>query len=73
MEMCKRVVQHMLRHQLLMAWYMFVDCVFSTQHNRQTVSKVLSRMQHRRWLVPSTAMPERSARWCCSGRRWQGR
>ena len=47
MEMCKRVMQHMLRHQLLMAWKMFVDCVFETRHTRQTVSKVLSRMQHR--------------------------
>jgi ubiquinone biosynthesis protein Coq4 len=46
-EMCKRVVQHMLKHQLLMAWNMFVDTVRETQHNRETVSKVLSRMQHR--------------------------
>jgi hypothetical protein len=46
-EMCKRVVQRMLRHQLLMAWNLFVDTVRETQHNRETVRKVLSRMQHR--------------------------
>jgi hypothetical protein len=45
--MCKRVVQRMLRHQLLMAWNMFVDTVRGTQHNRETVRKVLLRMQHR--------------------------
>jgi hypothetical protein len=44
LEMCKRVV---LRHQLLMAWNMFVDTVRETRHNRETVRKVLSRMQHR--------------------------
>jgi hypothetical protein len=46
-EMCKRVVQRMLRHQLLMAWNMFVDTVRKTQHNRETVRKVLSRIMHR--------------------------
>ena len=46
-EMCKRVVQRMLRHQLLMAWNMFVETVIETRHNRETVRKVLSRMQHR--------------------------
>ena len=35
----------MLRHQLLMAWNMFVDTVQETQHNRETVRKVLLRMQ----------------------------
>ena len=46
MEMCKRVVQRMLRQQLLMAWNMFVDTVRETQHNRETVRQVLLRMQH---------------------------
>jgi hypothetical protein len=46
-EMCKRVVHQMLRHQLLMAWSMFVATVRETQHNRETVRKVLSRLQHR--------------------------
>jgi septal ring factor EnvC (AmiA/AmiB activator) len=46
-EMCKRVVRRMLKHQLLMAWNMLVDTVRETQHNRETVRKVLSRMQHR--------------------------
>jgi hypothetical protein len=46
-EMCKRVVQRMLRHQLLIAWSMFVDTVRETQHNRETLRKVLGRMQHR--------------------------
>jgi len=46
-EMCKRVVQRMLKHQLLMAWNMFVDTVRQTQHNRLTVRKMLSRMTHR--------------------------
>jgi len=41
------VVQRMLRHQLLMAWNMFVDTVRETQHNRKTVRKVLLRMRHR--------------------------
>jgi len=46
-EMCKRVVRRMLKHQLLMAWNTFVDRVHHAQHNRETVRKVLSRMQHR--------------------------
>jgi hypothetical protein len=45
-EMCKRVVQRMLKHQLLMAWNMFVDTVRQTQHNRSTVRKMLSRLTH---------------------------
>jgi septal ring factor EnvC (AmiA/AmiB activator) len=45
-EMCKRVVRRML-HKLLMAWNMLVDTVRETQHNRETVRKVLSRMKHR--------------------------
>jgi hypothetical protein len=45
--MCKRVVQRMLRHQLLMAWIMFVDTLREMQHNRETVRKVLLRMQYR--------------------------
>jgi hypothetical protein len=40
-EMCK------LRRQLLMAWNMFVDAVMETQHNRETVCKVLCRIKHR--------------------------
>ena len=44
---CKRVVQRMLRNQLLMAWNMFVDAVRVAQHNRETVRKVLSRLRHR--------------------------
>jgi hypothetical protein len=46
-EMCKRVVQRMLRHQLLMAWNMFVHSVKDTQRNHETIHKVLSRMTHR--------------------------
>jgi hypothetical protein len=46
-EMYKRVVQRMLRHQLLIAWNMFVDTVTETAHNRKTVGKVLSRMAQR--------------------------
>jgi hypothetical protein len=46
-EMCKRVVRRMLKRQPLMAWNMFVDTVRETQHNRETVRKVLSRTQHR--------------------------
>ena len=38
-EMCERVVQRMLRHQLLMAWNMFVETVIETRHNRETVRK----------------------------------
>jgi hypothetical protein len=45
--MCKRVVQRMLRHQLLMAWNMFVNTVMDTQHKRKTVCKVLCRIKHR--------------------------
>ena len=45
-KMCKRVVQRMLRHQLLIAWNMFVDTVRLTQHNRSTVRKTLLRMTH---------------------------
>ena len=45
--MCKRVVQRMLRHQLLMAWNMFVDTLREMQHNRETVRRVLLRMQYR--------------------------
>jgi hypothetical protein len=45
--MCKRVVQRMLRHQLLMAWNMFVDTVRETHHKRETARKVLLRMQNR--------------------------
>jgi hypothetical protein len=46
-EMCKRVVQRMLRHQLLIAWSMFVNTMRETQHNRETVRKVLSRIMLR--------------------------
>ena len=46
-EMCKRVVKKMLRHQLSMAWNEFVDCVLTTKENRETVRRVLARMQHR--------------------------
>jgi len=46
-QMCKRVVQRMLRHQLLVAWNMFVDTVIEMQHNRKTMRKVLSRTTHR--------------------------
>ena len=37
----------MLRRQLLIAWNMFVDSVRETQHNRETVRKVMSRIMHR--------------------------
>ena len=46
-EMCKRAVKKMLRHQLSMAWNEFVDCVLTTKENRETVRRVLARMQHR--------------------------
>ena len=46
-EMCKRVVKKMLRHQLSMAWNEFVECVLTTKENRETVRRVLARMQHR--------------------------
>ena len=46
-EMCKRVVQRMMRYQLLVAWNMFRDTVIATQHNRETIRKVLSRMTHK--------------------------
>jgi hypothetical protein len=46
-EMCKRVVQRMMRHQLLVAWNMFRDTVIETQHNRETIRTVLLRMTHR--------------------------
>jgi hypothetical protein len=46
-QMCKRVVQRMLRHQLLVAWSMFVDTVIEMQNNRKTIRKVLSRTTHR--------------------------
>ncbi len=46
-EICKRVVHRMLRHQLLMAWNVSVDTVREKQHSRETVRKVLGRMQHR--------------------------
>ena len=46
-EMFKRLVlQRMLRHEL-MAWNMLVHAVREPQHNRETVRKALSRMQHR--------------------------
>jgi hypothetical protein len=45
--MCKRVVQRMLRHQLLKVWNMFLDTVREMQNNRETVRKVLSRIKHR--------------------------
>ena len=46
-EMCTRILQRMLRHQLLVAWNMFQDTVIETQHNRETIRKVLSRMTRR--------------------------
>ena len=44
---CKRIVQRLLSHQLLMAWNMFVDTVRKMHHNRETMRKVLSLMQIR--------------------------
>jgi hypothetical protein len=46
-EMCKRVVKRMLRHQLSMAWNEFVDNVYEVKANRETVKRVLARMTHR--------------------------
>ena len=46
-EMCKRVVKKMLRHQLSMAWNEFVDCVLTTKEKREIVRRVLARIQHR--------------------------
>ena len=46
-EMCKRVVKRMLRHQLSMAWNEFVDNVYEVKANRKTVKRVLVRMTHR--------------------------
>ena len=37
----------MLRHQLLMAWHLFVDTVRETKHSRETVRMLLSRTSHR--------------------------
>jgi hypothetical protein len=46
-EMCKRVVQRMLRHQMLVAWNLFVHTLVERKHIRETLCKVLSRMRHR--------------------------
>jgi hypothetical protein len=46
-EMCKRFIQRMLRHQMLMAWSLFVHTLVERRHIRETLCKVLSRMRHR--------------------------
>ena len=46
-EICKRVVQRMLWHQLSMAWNEFVHCVQTSRAKKATVLRVLGRMQHR--------------------------
>ena len=43
-EMCKRVVKRMLKHQLCLAWNEFVESVFTVKENRETVKRVLARM-----------------------------
>ena len=45
-KVCKWVVHQMWRHQLLMAWNLFVDTVRETQHSRETVRMAMSRTQH---------------------------
>ena len=46
-KVCKWVVHQMWRHQLLMAWNLFVDTVRETQNSRRTVGNAQRRMQHR--------------------------
>jgi len=47
LEICRRTVKRMLKHQLNLAWNHFVHSISSIQINRHILQSVLVRMQHR--------------------------